>query len=186
MTATVRPCSAAEAEARLPELGAVLGDAVAGGASVNFVAPFTPAEAEMFWRGQLPGLLSGAKRLLVAEAPTDGTQRIVGTVVVSFAPQPNGPHRAETGKMLVHSSYRRQGLGRELLRVAEDTARDPGRTLLLLDTEAGSAGAALYAACGWTSYGILSDHSYTPDGRLAAAAFFFKLLGTHRRPGSPA
>lgn len=180
MTTTIRPCGAAEAEARLPGLGALLADAVAGGASVNFMAGFTPAAGEAFWRGQVPGLLAGERLLLVADAGG----AIVGTVVLSFAPQPNGPHRAEIGKMLVHSAHRRQGLGRRLLEAAEDAARDAGRTLLLLDTEAGSAGEKLYAACGWQQYGVLPDHSYTPDGRLAAAAYFFKVLGPHRRPGN--
>lgn len=182
MTAVVRPCLAVETEARLPELGALLSDAVAKGASVNFMAGFTAAEGEAFWRGQLPGLRAGKKRLLVAEA----AGRLVGTVVLSFAPQPNGPHRAEIGKMLVHSGHRRQGLGRRLLEAAEGAARDAGRTLLLLDTEAGSAGASLYQACGWTAYGLMPDHSYTPVGRLAAAAYFFKVLGPHRRPGNAA
>ena len=155
MTAVVRPCPAVETEARLPELGALLADAVVRGASVNFMAGFTGAEGEAFWRGQLPGLRAGERRLLVAE--TAG--RLVGTVVLSFAPQPNGPHRAEIGKMLVHSAHRRRGLGRLLLEAAEGAARGAGRTLLLLDTEAGSAGARLYEACGWTAYGLTPDHS---------------------------
>lgn len=182
MTAVIRPCLAAETRARLPELGALLADAVGRGASVNFMAGFTAAEGEAFWRGQLSGLRAGERRLLVAEA----AGRLVGTVVLSFAPQPNGPHRAEIGKMLVHSAHRRQGLGRRLLEAAEGMARDAGRTLLLLDTEAGSAGANLYEACGWTAYGLMPDHSYTPDGHLAAAAYFFKVLGPHRRPGDAA
>ncbi len=179
---TVRFCDAAEAEARLPELGALLANAVTDGASVNFMAGFTPADGEAFWCGQLPGLRAGERRLLVAEE----VGQIVGTVVLSFALQPNGPHRAEIGKMLVDTAHRRQGLGRQLLCAAENAALQAGRTLLLLDTEAGSAGAALYAACGWTPYGTLPGHSYTPAGRLAAAIYFFKALGPHRKPGNPA
>ena len=180
MTAIIRPCLATEAEARLSELGALLANAVAGGASVNFMAGFTAADGEAFWRGQLLGLCAGERRLLVAEVAVC----LVGTVVLSFALQPNGPHRADIGKMLVHSAHRRHGLGRRLLEAAERAAREAGRTLLLLDTEAGSAGASLYESCGWTEYGLLPDHSYTPDGRLAAAAYFFKVLGPHRRPGA--
>lgn len=183
MIVTLRDCDEAEARSRLPELGALLVDAVAGGASVNFLAPFTQLQGEAFWSTQQNPLGTGEKRLLVAEAPSPAGPRIVGTVLLALATQPNGLHRAEIGKMLVHSSSRRQGIGRRLLDAAEAAARDAGRTLLLLDTEAGSDGDALYAACGWTQYGILPDHSYTPDGRLAAAAFFFKVLGQHRRPG---
>ena len=168
--------SAAEAEARLPALAALLVDAVAHGASVNFMAGFLPGDGERFWRSQLPGIAAGERRLLAAEA--DG--RVLGTVVLSFAPQPNAPHRAEIGKMLVHSAARRQGLGRRLLATAEGAARSAGRTLLLQDTEAGSAGERLYRSCGWTPLGILPDHSFTPDGRLAATICFWKSLGPHR------
>ena len=182
MTASIvlRTLDAEEAEAHLPDLATLLVDAVAHGASVNFMAGLTDADAQAFWRGQLPGLADGTRRLIVAEA--DG--RIVGTAVLTQAPQPNAPHRAEVGKMLVHSGMRRQGLGRRLLAAAEAAALDAGRTLLLLDTETGSAGDLLYRACGWTEVGQVPDHSYATDGRLASATVFRKALGPHRRPGA--
>lgn len=174
----IRALDAAEAEARSGELSAVLVDAVAHGASVNFMAGFSDEEGRAFWRGQLPGIAAGERRLFVAD---DGA-RLVGTVVLSFAHQPNAPHRAEIGKMLVHSSVRRRGLGRRLLAAAEAAALDAGRTLLLLDTEAGSAGDLLYRGCGWTELGTVPDHSFAAGGRLAAATVFYKVLGPHRRP----
>ncbi|MEH3147346.1 MAG: GNAT family N-acetyltransferase [Methylobacterium frigidaeris] len=177
----IRPVPAPEAEARIGELAGILVDAVAHGASVNFLAGFARAEAEAFWRGQIPGLAAGERRLLAAfdEERLVGTdeERLVGTVILSFAPQPNAPHRAEIGKMLVHSSQRRRGLGRRLLAAAEDEARAGGRTLLMLDTETGSAGDLLYRACGWLPVGIVPDHAYRPDGRLAATTVFYKSLG---------
>ena len=174
----IHALSAPKADARLGELSALLVDAVAHGASVNFLAGFSDEEGRAFWRGQLPSLASGERRLLVAES----NGRLVGTVVLTFAPQPNAPHRAETGKMLVLFSARRQGIGRRLLGAAEDAAREAGRTLLLLDTETGSAGDLLYRRCGWTEVGTVADHSFTADGRLAAATVFCKALGPHRRP----
>lgn len=182
MTAPIalRTLDPAEAEARLPELAALLVDAVAHGASVNFMAGLTNAAAQGFWRGQLPGLADGTRRLIVAEAG----DRIVGTAVLTLAHQPNSPHRAEVGKMLVHSAMRRQGLGRRLLAAAEAAALDASRTLLLLDTETGSPGDLLYRACGWTEVGQVPDHSYATDGGLASATIFQKTLGPHRRPGA--
>ena len=174
----IRALDDAEAGARLDELAGVLVDAVAHGASVNFMAGFTRDEGAAFWRGQLPGVAAGGTRLLVAE---DGG-RLVGTVLLFLARQPNAPHRAEVGKMLVLSSHRRRGLGRALLAAAEAAALHAGRTLLILDTETGSAGEMLYRNCGWTALGGIPDHSYTTDGRLAAATVFFKAIGTHRRP----
>jgi GNAT superfamily N-acetyltransferase len=168
----VRRLDASEAEARVGELAAILVDAVAHGASVNFMAGFSREEAETFWQGQLPGIADGGRRLIVA----DHGARLVGTVVVTFAPQPNAPHRAEIGKMLVLSPLRRQGLGRRLLAEAETSACAVGRTLLLLDTESGSAGDRLYRSCGWTEYGRVPGHAFTPDGRLAETTMFYKRL----------
>ena len=61
-----------------------------------------------FWSNQLPGIAGGEKILFVGD---DG-EKLLATVLLMFAPQPNAPHRAEIGKMLVHSSMQRQGLRR--------------------------------------------------------------------------
>ncbi|SHF67955.1 L-amino acid N-acyltransferase YncA [Kaistia soli DSM 19436] len=167
---TVRALTATEAEAALPGLGALLADVVAHGASVNFMHGFSAVDGERFWRGQLALIAEGQRILIVAENGAD----IVGTVIVTFAPQPNQPHRADIGKMLVHSAMRRRGLGRRLLAAAEAAAGANGRTLLVLDTETQSAGHALYAACGWTEVGTIPGYALTPDGRPSGATIFYK------------
>lgn len=174
----IRRLDPAEVAARLDELAAILVDAVAHGASINFMAGFTPAEGQAFWRGQLPALEAGGTHLFVAD---DGT-RLLGTVLLGMAPQPNAPHRATIGKMVVWSGARRQGLGRRLLTAAEATARAAGRTLMMLDTESGSAGERLYRSCGWIEMGRVPGHSFAPDGRLAETTFFYKCLDPHPRP----
>jgi GNAT superfamily N-acetyltransferase len=170
--AIIREIGAAEAEARIDELAAILIDAVAQGASVNFLAGFTADEAAAFWRGQIPGIADGSRHLLIAD---DGA-RLIGTVVLTKAPQPNQPHRADIGKMLVLSQARRRGLGRRLLDAAEALARAQGRTLLMLDTHTGSAGEWLYQSAGWTAYGVVPGHALTPDGTPASTSFFYKQL----------
>ncbi len=150
----------------------LLVDAVDTGASVNFMAGFTRREACTFWLNQIPELRTGARQLFVAD---DGT-RILATVVLTFAPQPNAPHRGEITKMIVHSSMRRQGIGQRILSAAEDAARAAGRTLLLLDTESDTAGEALYRRCGWIEYGRVPGHAHKTDGRLAETTFFYKEL----------
>ncbi|APF38694.1 GNAT family N-acetyltransferase [Chelatococcus daeguensis] len=168
----IRPLTAGEATARLGELAAVLVDAVVHGASVNFLAGLTAQEAAAFWRSQLPGISDGSRVLFVAE---EGG-RIVGTVILTYAHQPNAPHRAEIGKMLVLARHRRRGIGRSLLSAAEEAARTARRTLLLLDTQTGSAGEALYRACGWQAFGVVPDHALATDGVPAATTFFYKKL----------
>lgn len=171
----IRALDAAEAEARIGELADLLVDAVAHGASVNFMAGLTHDEGRAFWRGQLPGIANGERRLLVGD---DG-KRLVGTAVLTFAPQPNAPHRAEVTKMLVHSSVRRQGLGRRLLAAIEQAALESGRTLLLLDTESGCPGDLLYRSCGWVEIGRVPDHAFKSNGHLAETTVFYKALGPH-------
>ncbi len=171
----IRALDATEAAARIGELADLIVDAVAHGASVNFMAGFTGDEGQTFWRGQLSGIASGERRLFVGD---DG-ERIVGTAVLSFAPQPNAPHRAEVTKMLVHSSVRRQGLGRSLLATVEQAALAAGYTLLLLDTETDCPGDLLYRNCGWVEYGRVPDHAFKSNGRLAETTFFYKVLGPH-------
>lgn len=168
----IREIGASEAEKRIAELGAILVDAVAGGASVNFLAGFTQGEAENFWRGQLPGIAGGERHLLVAD---DG-DKLVGTVVLTKAPQPNQPHRADVGKMLVLASLRRQGLGRRLLDAVEALALKHGRTLLMLDTTSGSAGDLLYRTCGWIEYGVVPGHALSTRGLPSDTSFFYKQI----------
>ena len=162
----------ATAAARIHELVDLLQDAVAHGASVNFLAGLTASDARSFWSEVAVGVESGRQVLLVAER--DGT--IVGTAILTPAPQPNQPHRADVGKMLVHSSARRLGLGSALLVAIEQLADRQGRTLLMLDTEKGSAGEHLYTASGWTKYGEVPGHAQQTDGTPQPTSFFYKRL----------
>lgn len=168
----IREIDAAEAERRVGELAAILADAVAHGASVNFLDGFTLEEAAAFWRGQLSGIADGSRHLLVAD---DGTT-LIGTVVLTKAPQPNQPHRADIGKMLVLERARQRGLGRRLLAAIEALAAAHGLTLLQLDTQTGSAAERLYTTSGWSRFGIVPGHALTTDGTPADTSFFYKQL----------
>jgi GNAT superfamily N-acetyltransferase len=172
MTVTIRAIDAAEAKRHLPALSALLVDAVAHGASVNFMAGFTAAEADIYWTRQIDGLAAGDRIWLLAEEE----RRIVGTVMCVFAPQPNQPFRADISKMLVLSSQRRRGIGALLMTGAEAAALKAGKTMLVLDTGEGSAGDRLYRRCGWTPIGSIPSYAYTTDGKPEAATFFYKQL----------
>ena len=89
----------------LDELADVLTDCVAGGASVNFMSPFSLAEGEAFYR-KVAGNVASRETVLLAAFLDD---RIVGTVQVHFVWMPNQPPRAEIAKMLVHRAARRRG-----------------------------------------------------------------------------
>ena len=93
---------------------------------------------------------------------------------------PNQPHRADVVKMLVHRRARRQGVGRALLREVDSAALACGRTLLVLDTVTGDAGAKLYEHCGWVRVGDIPNYALYPGGGLCATTYYYKELGRHQ------
>jgi GNAT superfamily N-acetyltransferase len=143
-----------------------------GGAGVSFMHPLAPAKARAFWRRVAAGVAAGERALLVAEDDAG----IVGTVQLVLDQPENQPHRADLSKMLVHRRARRQGLGAELLRAAEQTARDCGKTLLVLDTNEGSDAERLYSRLGWVRVGTIPDYSMLPRGGLSGTTLFYKAL----------
>ena len=88
----------------------------------------------------------------------------------------NQPHRADLSKMLVHRRARRQGLGAALLRAAEATARECGKTLLVLDTASDDA-ERLYERVGWQRVGVIPDYALLPQGGLCGTTVYYRNLG---------
>ena len=119
-------------------------------------------------------MADGTITAFVATDPVSGT--IVGSTILVRSRNANSPHRAEIGKVIVHRSIRRQGLGRALMDAAEAHARADGRWLLILDTEAGSAADELYRAMGWQVLGTMPNHAYRTDGALSDTTYFWKDL----------
>jgi ribosomal protein S18 acetylase RimI-like enzyme len=78
---------------------------------------------------------------------------------------------------MVDPRMQRRGVGRALMRRAEQTARGIGRSLLTLDTRADSAAAALYRAMGWTELGRIPGYELDGDRALSDAVFFWKRAG---------
>ena len=151
----------------------VLVDCVEGGASVSFMWPLDRDNARAFWRGAAASAVRGERIVLAAE---DANGTIVGTVQVVWAQPENQPHRGDLAKMLVHRRARRQGIGAALLAAAEQSARNSGRTLLVLDTVTGADAERLYARFGWQRCGEIPNYARWPDGRPCATTVFFKSL----------
>jgi ribosomal protein S18 acetylase RimI-like enzyme len=153
-------------------LGALLLDAVDGGASVNFLAGATKAEACAWWAARSAAVADGTITVFVAR---EG-ERIIGSTLLERSRNPNSPHRAEIGKVIVHRSARRQGLGRALMRAVEERARSEGRWMLVLDTVTGSPAAALYESLGWQTVGTIPDYALDTRGEPEAATYYYKDL----------
>ncbi|WP_351227420.1 GNAT family N-acetyltransferase [Streptomyces sp. NPDC002133] len=170
---TVARVHADELDALAPRLADLLVDAVDGGASVGFLAPLERAAAEAWWRTHTAAIADGSRALWTART---GGGRITGTISLGFATYPNGRHRAEIAKLLVHRDARGRGLGRALLATAEGAAAAAGATLLHLDTESGSPAEALYRSAGWTAAGMIPDYAADPAGRLHPTTVYYKSL----------
>jgi GNAT superfamily N-acetyltransferase len=176
---TVRRLGPDDATACVPALAEVLIDCVEGGASVSFMQPMTAEKVTRFWRIVAEGVARGERALLVAEED-DG--RIVGTVQLVLAMPENQPHRADVAKMLVHRRARRRGVAWRLMQAVEATAREEGRTLLVLDTVTGSDAAQLYARAGWQRVGDIPNYALMPGGGYCSTTIFYKELRAERVP----
>jgi GNAT superfamily N-acetyltransferase len=169
---TVRALGGDEYQAAIPALAELLVDAVAGNASLNFMAGVTVDEAAAWWWTRAEDARSGWLTQFVA---VDG-DRIVGSTVLVRARNPNAPHRAEIGKVIVARSHRRRGIAAALMTAAEDRARADGRWLVMLDTVTGSAAARLYESLGWQRAGEIPFFALEPDGNLVGTTYYWKDL----------
>ena len=163
-------------DAQIDELADVLIDCVEGGASVSFMHPLTRDRAVAFWRRVAHGVAAGERALIVAE----DAQGVCGTVQLVLDLPENQPHRADLAKMLVHRRARRHGLGAALLRAAEATALDCGRTLLVLDAVTGGDAARMYERLGWVRVGDIPRYALMPRGGLCSTTVYYRNLA-----GSP-
>lgn len=169
---TITLMSHAEALAGLNGLVGILVDSVNNGASVGFHRPMEREEALAYWQDVCADV--GKGRVLLFAAYVDN--QLVGTAQLQPSPKANGRNRAEVAKVLVHSAYRRRGIGQALMDAVEAEARRMGRTTLVLDTRLGDAGESLYAKAGWTKVGVIPAYVVDENGRPDATVFYYKLL----------
>ena len=161
-----------EAAAHLEALVELLRDSVDGGASVGFLPPLEATEARAYWEGVLAELGSASRGLALAWV--DG--RVAGTAQLVEAGKANARHRAEVSKVLVHSAFRRRGVGAALMRAVEERARQQGKRTLVLDTREGDSSERLYQSLGWIRVGVIPRYAESAGGALDGSAFYYKLL----------
>lgn len=169
----IKRLDASEVEKQVPALAALLVDAVEQGAAVSFMQPLSVGRATDYWTSVV-GDMRGHRRIFLAAFIDD---ELVGTVQVVPAGQPNGRHRAELIKMIVHSAHRQKGIGQQLMERAESEAMSEGLSLLFLDTEVSSAGERLYKRLNWQRVGEIPNYFLQHDGQLGPTVFYYKILG---------
>ncbi len=171
---TITTLSGEAFASHLPTFAELLTACVRAGASVNFVMPFEPCEAETYWREKiLPGVCSG-KRVLLAAWLGD---QLAGTVNLDIDMPPNQIHRAEVSKLLVHPQFRRRGIARALMQALEAEANGAGRILVTLDTQTGGAAEPLYGSLGYVTVGMIPEFCRDAcEDRLGSTTIMYKRL----------
>ena len=155
----------------LPALTQLLQHTVDGGASVGFLAPLAPEQAQAYWLDVLAGL---GPQLQLFIAHLHG--QLLGSVQLALCAKANGRHRGEVQKLMVAPASRGSGIARQLMDAVETAARSDARSLLVLDTQQGSAAETVYARLGWQRAGSIPDYAASPDGKLAPTVFYYKHL----------
>lgn len=168
----VQRFTADEARSVLPQLVALLQDAVHDGASIGFTQPLLADVAESYWQDVFREVAQGSRILLAARR--EGV--VVGSVQLGLCTRPNGLHRAEVQKLFVHTRWRRQGIASALMTAIEHEARAAKRSLLYLDTEPHKPAAAMYEQTGWIRVGEIPGYACSPDGHLHGTAFFYRTI----------
>lgn len=158
--------------AALTDLAELFSETVRGGASMGYMLPFPPEEAEAYWRGVAEAV--GRGEIVLLATVHDG--RIAGSVQLGIAMPPNQPHRADIKKLMVHPLARGRGLSRRLMDAAETEAAARGRSLLVLDTATGEPAEKIYQHLGWQHAGIIPGYALFPDGRFCDTTFYYKQL----------
>jgi ribosomal protein S18 acetylase RimI-like enzyme len=161
-----------QAQSELEALTDVLQGCVSDGASVGFIDASDRQIMRNFWLDTFGGLERNERLLLVARQQ----QRIVATVMVVWNLMPNGRHRAEIGKLLVHPDARRQGIARQLMQLAEERVKQAGRTLMVLDTRSGDIASLLYLSLGWEIAGAIPYYAQSTEGVMDATTVMYKRL----------
>ena len=155
-----------------PKLAALLQNAVTHGASIGFLLPLSEEEALDYWQDVAKAIEGPHRILLIAEVDN----QLAGTVQLDLAGRANGSHRAEIVKLIVHTSFRQQGIAHALMNAIEQEAKLADRTTLVLDTREGDVSEKLYTKVGYQRAGTIPEYARSTNGELHTTVFMYKLL----------
>ncbi len=155
-------------EPYLDEMSDMLVQIVDAGASIGFLPPLEYKEAVAYWEQ----VVQPATLLYIAKI----NDVIAGTIQLHLCTKPNGDHRAEVAKLMVHLDYRRHGIARLLMEHVEQQARLSQRVLLVLDTRDGDPSNRLYQSLGYSQAGQIPNYAKSGTGSLDATNLYYKNL----------
>lgn len=155
-------------ESGLRKLAEMLIAVVNEGASIGFLPPLSHKDALSYWSN----VMNDDVVLWIVEQHGE----TVGSVQLHLCSKPNGMHRAEIAKLMVHPSARRKGIGQLLMAEAEARAIAESRSLLVLDTRAEDPSNLLYRSIGFMEAGRIPQYAMSANGELHDTVYYYKLL----------
>ncbi|KAJ2893838.1 putative acetyltransferase [Zalerion maritima] len=150
----------------------------------TFLPPLNHDKLLTFWKEGIAEANSGKRLIMILLDESDPGSRAKGTELVGVAtmvmPQTEtGPFRGFIEKVFVSTKARRKGYGRRLMAAVEMEAVGRGRTLLMIDTEQGSAAESFYRSLNFIEVGKIPNYGASPAGGLRDEVFFYKDLRQH-------
>lgn len=155
------------------ELVELLQDSVGGGAAIGWTEPPGTKEARNYWTQVLEAVGRGERMLCVA---TDN-HVCAGAIQLAVAPRPSARHRGEVQKLMVHSQFRRKGVGKALLAALEAAAAAKGISLLVLDVRSGDAAEQLCRRAGYQLVGSIPGFVRSAKGGFDPVSIYYRQLG---------
>lgn len=147
-------------------------DCVDSGASVGFLPPLDTTLADEYWLSIETALSSPFHHMLVYIED----EAILGTVQLAVCDKPNGRHRAEIQKLMVHTSARGRGISYQLMQSVESLAKKLGIKTLVLDTRLGDIASNLYRKMDYQEAGKIPSFVVNGHGELETTVYFYKLI----------
>lgn len=154
----------------IDQLSRLLKEVVDVGASIGFLPPLEEAVAIDYWNS----VLNRDVRLFIAIQ----NGQIAGSIQVHLCTKQNGTHRAEIAKLMTHPAFRRMGIARQLMEVAEEVAIQEERTLLVLDTRKGDPSNHLYQSLGYIRAGEIPFFAKSANGSFDTTVLYYKQIGS--------
>jgi ribosomal protein S18 acetylase RimI-like enzyme len=155
-------------EPHIEQLSELLVNVVDDGASIGFLPPMKLSDAKQYWQS----VINPDFKLFIAKID----EEIVGTIQVHLCTKQNGLHRAEIAKLMTGPNTRRKGVARTLMKAAEESAINEGRTLLVLDTREGDPSNLLYQSLGYIQAGRIPNFALSGKGELDTTVIYYKNL----------
>ncbi|KAF6813721.1 Acetyltransferase [Colletotrichum musicola] len=151
----------------------------------TFLPPLSHEKLLGWWKERIAEVTAGTRMMLILlDESEPGTKpkgtELMGVVMLRMPYSETGPFRGFVEKLLVSPKFRGRGGARMLMSALEGESIRRGRTLLMLDTEAGSVAEMMYRKFGYVEVGRIPNYGISPavPRQLKDEVFFYKHLQT--------